>query len=148
VVRDEREPERVAMLPVAVERLELVVLRFEKRVEMFPVAVERLVKRVEMLPVAVARFVWRERILPVAVARLELVVARFEKRVEMFPVAVARLELVVARLEFIVMMLASWRVLDPWSFWNAWRIESVARTVPDDAENPVRREAMERALVK
>jgi hypothetical protein len=41
------------MLPVAVARLELVVLRLVKRVAMFPVAVERLVKRVEMLEVLV-----------------------------------------------------------------------------------------------
>jgi hypothetical protein len=37
-------------------------------------------------------------------------------------------------------MRVSWAVFDPWSFWNAWRIESVEVTVPDPATNPVRRE--------
>ena len=44
-------------------------------------------------------------------------------------------------------ILVSWMVLDPWSFWNAWRIESVASTVHDAAENPVRVDPMARAFV-
>ena len=67
VISVERFPERVAMLPVAVARLELVVARLVVRVAMLPVAVARLV-------LVVARLVVRVAMLPVAVATLELVV--------------------------------------------------------------------------
>ena len=75
-------PERVAMLPVAVARLEFVVLRFVVSVAMLPDNVVIFDVFVAMLPVAVLRFVF--------------VVLRFVVRVAMFPVAVLRFVFVVA----------------------------------------------------
>jgi hypothetical protein len=47
-----------------------------------------------------------------------------------------------------VAIAVSWRVLLPWSFWNAERIESAEVTVPDDARKPVRREVRLSLLLK
>jgi hypothetical protein len=154
--RAEREvsPIFVATTPERVARLALVRARLPERV--FTVH-----ERVAMLPVAVARFVWRVTMFPVAVARLEFVVARlvvrvimfivfvavWPERVAMLPVAVAILELIVTSWPVIVAMFVlavvisvSCTVFDPWSFWNAWRIESAEVTVPDPAMNHERRE--------
>ena len=98
-----------------------------------PIFVATVPERVLRFPERVFTFPERVRILPVAVARLAFVVLRFVVSVAMFPVAVARL---IVRL----LMLTSWDVLLPWSFWNAERIESALVTVPDPATNPVRRE--------
>jgi hypothetical protein len=104
--------ERVAILPVAVARLEFVVARLVVRVVMFVVFVAVWPERVAMLPVAVARLVFNAEMLPVAVER-----------------PIVRL-----------FILTSCAVLLPWSFWRATRRESLAVTVPDPATNPVRRE--------
>jgi hypothetical protein len=105
----------------------ILVATTHERVERFVLVVVRFPERVDILPVAVARLVVRVAILPVAVAR-------FVWRVAILPVAVERLVVV--------------RVLVPWSFWIAWRTESLAVTVPAAAENPVRTDQIVRALVK
>jgi hypothetical protein len=104
-------------------------------------------ERVAIFPVAVARLELMVTSWPVIVAILELVVARFVVSVAIFPVAVDKFVVNVAILPVALaspilrlFILTSWAVLLPWSFWNAWRTESEARTVPDHATNHVRRD--------
>jgi hypothetical protein len=140
--------ERVAILPVAVARFALVVARDPERVVTLelrpprdPESVARLPESVEILVVLVAVCPERVTRLPESVAILPVAVARLVERVAIFPVAVAR---PIVRL----LILTSCAVLLPWSFWNAWRMESEAATVPEPAMNPVRGAAIARALVK
>lgn len=82
------------------------------------------------------------------VVRLVLVVARLPERVSIFPVAVAISAVLVAIRPDAERISASWVVLDPWSFWSASRIVSVAATVPDAGTNPVRVDVSTLAEVK
>ena len=90
----------------------ILVATIPERMVTFPERVLKLVVRFERLVLVVMRVPEREAISPVAVERFEFVVARLVKREAISPVAVERF----VRSE---VMELSWRVLDPWSFWNA-----------------------------